>query len=264
MRYAVAAIAAGAAYLAVSMPRLPSISARVGSYLRPSSLDRGAEPSRARRWLHGEQMGNRLIATGAGVLTGLLLAQGDLFLQGPGRATLPLAALGGLAGWLVYGMRRSTVEQRRGRRLRFELPVVADTIALHIVAGESVGTAIERFVETSGGVAAAELDMVLSDHRGGLSLTEALQQAGRTTADQEAQRLYTLLAHAHDTGGRLADSLTDLSSDYRAALSRDLTAEGGKRALATYGPVLALMVPVTLLFLLYPTLAGLKDLAGNP
>jgi hypothetical protein len=47
-------------------------------------------------------------------------------------------------------------------------------------------------------------------------------------------------------------------------LARDLTAEGGKRALATYGPVLALMVPVTLLFLLYPTLAGLRSLAGSP
>ena len=76
--------------------------------------------------------------------------------------------------------------------------------------------------------------------------------------------MYTLLTHAHDTGGRLADALADLSTDYRAMLARYLTAEGGKRALATYGPVLALMVPVTLLFLLYPTLAGLRSLAGNP
>ncbi len=39
---------------------------------------------------------------------------------------------------------------------------------------------------------------------------------------------------------------------------------GGRRALTTYGPVLALMVPVTLLFLLYPTLVGLRSLAGDP
>ena len=74
----------------------------------------------------------------------------------------------------------------------------------------------------------------------------------------------TLLAHAHDTGGRLADALGDLGTDYRASLARDLTAEGGRRALTTYGPVLALMVPVTLLFLLYPTLVGLRSLAGDP
>lgn len=264
MRYAIAAMAAGAVYLAVSLPRLPRISARVGDYLSPSRVQPVPKPSWRLQWLRGERVANRLIATGAGVLAGLLLGQGDLFLQGPGRSTLPLALLGGLGGWLVYGMHRSTVEQRRGRRLRFELPVVADTLALHIVAGESVGTAIERFVKESDGVAADELNEVLSEHHGGASLTEALQQAGRLTSDDEAQRLYALLAHAHDTGGRLADSLIDLSTDYRAALSRDLTAEGGKRALATYGPVLALMVPVTLLFLLYPTLAGLRSLAGNP
>ncbi|MCL1692074.1 MAG: pilus assembly protein TadB, partial [Actinomycetia bacterium] len=73
-----------------------------------------------------------------------------------------------------------------------------------------------------------------------------------------------LLAHAHDTGGRLADALGELGTDYRAALARDLTAEGGRRALTTYGPVLALMVPVTLLFLIYPTLVGLRSLAGDP
>lgn len=73
--------------------------------------------------------------------------------------------------------------------------------------------------------------------------------------------MYDLLGHAHRTGGRLADALADLAVDYRASLARDLTAEGGRRALAAYGPILALMVPVTLLFLMYPTLAGLGALS---
>jgi tight adherence protein C len=265
MRFVIAAISAGAVYLAVSLPTRQRISVRVGDYLNPSrNLRVSARSTLLLDWIQGEHTVNRLIATAAGVLAGLLVAQGDLFVQGRGRSALPLALLGGIGSWLVFGMHRSANAQRRGRRIRFELPVVADTLALHIVAGESVGTAIERFVEESDGVAADELSSLLSTHQGGLSLTEALQQAGTATADDEAQRLYALLAHAHDTGGRLAESLTELSTDYRAALSRDLTAEGGKRALATYGPVLALMVPVTLLFLMYPMLAGLRSLAGNP
>ena len=265
MRFLVAAVAAGAVYLAVSLPRRERITVRVGDYLNPARrapvIGAFEQPL---RWLQGEGVVNRALAGAAGALVGLLLAQGDLFVQGPGRSALPLALLGGMSGWLIYGMHRSTVEQRRSKRLRFELPVVSDTLALHIIAGESVGTAIQRYVEESNGVAAEELDAILANHHGGLGLTEALQQAARDTADEEAQRLYTLLAHAHDTGGRLAEALVDLSADYRAGLSRDLTAEGGKRALATYGPVLALMVPVTLLFLLYPTLAGLRSLAGSP
>ena len=265
MRYALALLGAAAVFIAVSHPGGRAISARVGDYLKPgdATQDRGRAET-VMDWAVGAGMSGRVVAAGAGALAGVLLAQGDLFLTGPGRSVLPLAVLGAVAGWLLVGMHRSTARQRRSRRLRFELPVVADSLALHIIAGESVGTAIAHFVDSSEGVAADEFDAVLAAHQDGLSLSEALQRAGHRTADDEAQRLYTLLAHAHDTGGRLAESLIDLSSDYRAGLTRDLSAEGGRRALAIYGPVLAFMVPVTLLFLLYPTLAGLRSLAGSP
>jgi tight adherence protein C len=262
MRYAVALLAALAAFLVVSLPRPRPIAARVGDYLRPTGLETPS-PSRLAA-LTSTGVATRSSAAAGGALIGVLLAQGDLFVQGPGRATLPMALLGAATGWLVAGMYRSTQAQRRGRRLRFELPVVADTLALHVIAGESVGTAVAYFVSSSRGVASEEFADVLHAHDEGLGLSEALQHAGRVTSDEEARRLYSLLAHAHDTGGRLADALTELSADYRSALARDLTAEGGKRALATYGPVLVFMVPVTLLFLLYPTLAGLRSLAGSP
>ena len=264
MRYAVALLGAAAVFLAVSHPRGTKISARVGEYLKPSSAGVAGRTDAMLEWVMRERSSGRIVGAAAGGLAGALLAQGDLFVTGPGRSVLPLAVLGAVAGWLLVGVHRSTSRQRRSRRLKFELPVVADSLALHVIAGESVGTAIAQFVDSSEGVAAEEFGAVLTDHSDGLSLTEALQRAGRSTAVEEAQRLYTLLAHAHDTGGRLAEALTELSADYRAALGRDLTAEGGRRALATYGPVLAFMVPVTLLFLLYPTLAGLRGLAGNP
>ncbi len=265
MRYAIAFLFGIGMFLAVTLARPRRVTSRVGDYLNPDRHPASGEsPSRIIGSVQGEQMSNRLVATAAGALAGILMAQGDLFVEGPGRSVFPLGLLGGTAGWIVYGMHRSTLKQRRARRLRFELPVVADTIALHVIAGESVSTAIGGLVETSHGVAADEFRAVLEDHHEGRGLTEALQSASRETATEEAQRLYTLLAHAHDTGGRLAEALADLSTDYRAMLARDLTAEGGKRALATYGPVLALMVPVTLLFLLYPTLAGLRSLAGGP
>ncbi len=103
---------------------------------------------------------------------------------------------------------------------------------------------------------------IAADHRTGRGLPEALNLASARSAHAEAGRLYDLLGHAHRSGGRLADSLADLAVDYRAALARDLTAEGGRRALAAYGPILALMVPVTLLFLMYPTLTGLAALSS--
>jgi tight adherence protein C len=270
----VAALMVGAGIIMITTaPRSLRLVDRVGRYLRPDRSAHPAEDDHVDRrpaataglaWSTSELLLRRTAAAVGGAIVGLLLAQGDLVVEGPGSAMLPLAALGAAAGWLLFGMWLSTKRERRARRLRFELPVVTDAVALHIVAGESVATAVERFTNQSKGVVSQEFAFALEEVSNGRGIGEALQRNVQRTADPEAARLYTLLAHAHETGGRLADALAQLGADYRAALSRDLTAEGGRRALATYGPVLALMVPVTLLFLLYPTLAGLRSLAGSP
>jgi tight adherence protein C len=269
-----AALMAGVGILLITTTRSSAnLSTRIGRYLRPephrneTDMDSRREQPLADaglRWSRSELLLRRSAAAVAGAVVGILVAQGDLFVQGPGRSVLPLAALGAATGWLIFGMWLSTRRERRARRLRFELPVVTDAISLHIIAGESVATAVRRFAEQSSGVASEEITVALDEVASGRGIAEALQRNVRRTADPEAGRLYTLLAHAHDTGGRLADSLGELGADYRAALARDVTAEGGRRALTTYGPILALMVPVTLLFLLYPTIAGLRSLAGTP
>ncbi|MFV9671636.1 MAG: type II secretion system F family protein [Acidimicrobiia bacterium] len=265
-------LAAGILLIAMAGPAA-NLSERVGKYLRPAppptepdSKDIDHHPAAAAGldWSKGEIFLRRSGGAAVGGLVGALVSQGDLFIEGPGRSVLPLAALGAVTGWLVFGMWISTRRDRRARRLRFELPIVTDALSLHVIAGESVATAIQRYVDGSTGVAAEELQVAISEVEDGRGISDSLQRNTRRTADTEAARLYTLLAHAHDTGGRLADALGELGTDYRAALARDLTAEGGRRALTTYGPVLALMVPVTLLFLLYPTLVGLRSLAGDP
>ncbi len=274
MSVIVAAVAGLGVYLAVAGRRAPALTDRVAVYLRrpvsPSTADATPPevPVAVRHaglpWAAGSLRVRRLAAIAAGAFVGLLLAQGDLFLAGAGRSLPGFAALGSATGALLFSMWMTRRREQRAGRLRQELPVVADTVALHVVAGESVATALQMFARTASGVAADELGYVLDRYREGRSLPEALLQATRDTVHDDAARLYTLLGSAHETGGRLADSLAELARDYRAGLARDLTAEGGKRALAVYGPILALMIPVALLFLIYPTLTGLGDLSAGP
>jgi hypothetical protein len=113
------------------------------------------------------------------------------------------------------------------------------------------------------GVTVEELSAVLDGLDDGGGLASSLTAAGRTSAHKDGRRLYDLLGHAHESGGRLATMLAELAVDLRAGIERDLSAEGGKRAVASYGPILALMVPTALLFLLYPTLFGLRELSGT-
>jgi len=200
----------------------------------------------------------------AGAFSGILLAQGDLFLAEAGRSVLPLSLAGAAGGWFAWSARRSTLSERRSLRLRHELPLVADALALHTLAGESVAFALGALVEETDGVASDEFRSVLGMHSEGQGLVEALTEGKRCTAHAEAARLYEALIHAHTSGGRLADALSDLAIDFRASISSDLTSEGGRRAVTSYGPILALMVPTALLFLLYPTLLGLRALSGAP
>ncbi len=274
MSAVLAAVAGLGVFLIVAGNRAPALADRVAVYLRrPAREPAGdpaapAVPSAARHaglaWSAGSLRARRAAAMAAGAFVGLLLAQGDLFLAGPGRSLPGFAALGGATGALGFSMWMTRRRERRTELLRQELPVVADTVALHVVAGESVATALDMFTRAASGVAVDELSLALDRYREGRSLPEALQQATRETVHDDASRLYTLLGSAHETGGRLADGLAELARDYRAGLARDLTAEGGKRALAVYGPILALMIPVALLFLIYPTLTGLGDLSGAP
>jgi len=257
-----ALLAAGAVFLLGTAGRRLAVGERLASYLSPAAGSPRPLPAGKIRHAVPAAVASRLGAAGAGLAGGWLLSSGNLFVEpAPGSAPA-LLALGAGAGLLGQRLHRRHAAEARALRLRRELPTVADTLALSVLAGESVAGAVEHFAAGSQGVAAEEMGAIAADHRSGRGLPEALNLASTRSAHAEAGRLYDLLGHAHRSGGRLADSLADLAVDYRAALARDLTAEGGRRALAAYGPILALMVPVTLLFLMYPTLTGLAALSS--
>jgi len=258
MTFVLAAFVSGAMFLLVTGGRPASLSDRVGLYLlvpnRTESENRVAARGVAAPWLPA--------AIGGGLI-GALAAQGDLFLAGGGRSVPALVIVGAVGGYFVWSVRRTNAQQRKARRFQLELPVVSDAIALHVVAGDSVSSALARVAAQMHGVAIEEIRAVLALVNRGEGLAEALLEASRVTAHKDGRRLYDLLGHAHESGGRLATMLSELAVDLRAGIERGLSAEGGKRAVAAYGPVLALMVPTALLFLLYPTLLGLRELTGT-
>jgi Flp pilus assembly protein TadB len=259
MRIVASLLAGASVALVVSSFRPPDLGSVVGRYLAPAE---DTDLPRTRRvsdvsWVPWVV---------AGVIVGLLIAQGDMLSAGVERPPLLLGLLGGASGWILFSVRRTNARERRSRSFRLEVPVLADALALHVVSGESVSSAILYLVESTDGVGSEELASVLGriDDGAEMGLAESLMTAAATTAHEDGRRLYELLAHAHVSGGRLADALIELASDLRSEVERDLTAESGRRMVATYGPVLMLMVPTALVFLLYPTLVGLRVLAGTP
>jgi len=170
MNIAVAFVLAVGVLLIVLANHTTDLSERVGRYLRPTSpssesdsdsIDETPAADAGLGWSKHEILLRRSAAAAAGGIIGALVSQGDLFVEGPGRSVLALTALGAAAGWLGFGMWMSTRKDRRARRLRFELPTVTDALSLHIIAGESVATAIQRYVDESTGVASEEFQVAI-------------------------------------------------------------------------------------------------------
>ncbi len=257
----VLAVAIGVAVFSVAMwqPR-GALTDRLAPFL---DRNRSAEDARPATRMHLTVHAGVAWALLGGFI-GLLVAQGDLFVGGPGRSVVGFAAAGAGLGYLGWRIRASSVKRTKDRRFRLELPVVTDALTMQIVSGESVGTAIQHVASASTGEVTASFERVLARTASGASVPASLLEEARNVPHQDGRRLLETLAHAHTHGGRLGDSLADLSTDFRAGIERDLTSEGGKRAVAAHGPVLALMVPTALLFLLYPTVVGLRALSGSP
>ncbi|RBY89692.1 pilus assembly protein TadB [Blastococcus sp. TF02A-30] len=165
--------------------------------------------------------------------------------------------VGGVLGrdwWLTQQV------SRREELLLAEFPVVAELLALAVTAGESPTAAIARVTRLSGGELARELGGALGRARAGVPLTEALQEvADRTSLDPLARFIDGLLV-AIERGTPLAEVLRAQAADVREAGKRRLLEAGGRKEIGMMVPVVFLVLPVTVLFALYPGLISIVSL----
>jgi tight adherence protein C len=173
-----------------------------------------------------------------------------------------LVCLAGLVGgvlgrdwWLTQQV------QRREELLLAEFPVVAELLALAVTAGESPTAAIARVTRLSGGELARELGGALGRARAGIPLVEALQQlADRTSLDALARFVDGVIV-AIERGTPLAEVLRAQAADVREASKRRLLEAGGRKEITMMIPVVFLVLPVTVLFALFPGLISIVSLA---
>ena len=109
--------------------------------------------------------------------------------------------------------------------------------------------------------AGARAGAALGRARAGVPLVEALQQvADRTSLDALARFIDGLLV-AIERGTPLAEVLRAQAADVREAGKRRLLEAGGRKEIAMMVPVVFLVLPVTVLFALFPGLISIVSLA---
>ncbi|GIG53511.1 type II secretion system F family protein [Demequina activiva] len=151
--------------------------------------------------------------------------------------------------------------RRRSRRLMLELPTVAELLALAVAAGESAQSALERVASSTSGELSRELTDALARVRAGARLPAALTSMADANELPALRRFADGVSTAIERGTPLAEVLRAQAQDVRAAGQQELMEEGGRREIAMMVPVVFLILPVTVVFAVFPGLVAI-DLGG--
>lgn len=171
---------------------------------------------------------------------------------------LVVVASAAVTGAVARDLALSREVQRREARLLAELPTVAELLALAVSAGEGVLAALERVCRLTRGELSGELGRALAAARTGTPLPRALQSVGERTGLPALRRFVDGIATAVERGTPLAEVLRAQAQDVRSEGRQALMEEGGKREIAMMIPVVFLILPVSVVFAVFPGLVSIR------
>jgi tight adherence protein C len=189
-----------------------------------------------------------------GLLAGLALA---VLAAARGSATRPaeflvIALVLAVAGVLARDRMLTVSVARRERRMLAEFPTIAELLALAVGAGEGAVGALARVTSLAGGELATELGRALADARSGVNLVTALERMAARTSLPVLARFVDGLAVAVERGTPLAEVLRAQAVDVREEGRRRLLETAGRKEIAMLLPVVFFVLPVTIVFALFP------------
>lgn len=139
-----------------------------------------------------------------------------------------------------------------------EFPTVAELLALSVTAGDSAHGALERVVTTANGELAYEFNLVLRDIRSGDTLSSALKSCSDRLKLNSVERFITGLTVAHERGTPLATVLHAQAMDVRELTKRELLEVAGKKEINMLVPLIFGIMPLTVVFAVFPGLSLLN------
>lgn len=160
----------------------------------------------------------------------------------------------GIGGALGRDYLLSRQVKSREQAMSAEFPTIAELLALAVSAGETPLAALERVTHSSAGVLSEELSRTLADVRSGIPLPSALSALAHRTEVPSIARFTDGVATAIERGTPLAEVLRAQAQDARSSGHQLLMEIGGKKEIAMMIPVVFLLLPITVLFALFPGL----------
>lgn len=242
-------------HTASSWERLKSMFARglggsdaLALRLAQAGIDEAPASFRAR------QLGWAVTGFGVGCVLVVILAL-------TGRMTPPAAVLPLLvaaAGAIVVDVLLSSRVKSRLGRLSDELPTTLEFLALCLSAGEGFLDALRRVAAIGSGELTQELRQVVLAVGTGSPLADALAEMGARLRLPGLSRAVDQVIAALEHGAPLAGVLHSQAADAREDAKRVLIEQAGRREIYMMLPLVFLILPLSVLFAVFPGLFILR------
>ena len=196
-----------------------------------------------------------LIGAALGIVLAIAAARDDAPFVPVAVVAIAAGAVGGIAAadaLLAHAARR------RAARIAEEFPTVVEFLALSVAAGESILDALRRVARTGSGELAGEIERVVRRAAAGHPFAAALAELRDGLEIPAVGRLVDQILAALDRGTPLAEVLRAHALDARDESKRRLLEAAGTREVAMLVPLVFLILPVTVLFAVWPGLMVLQ------
>ncbi len=161
-------------------------------------------------------------------------------------------------GYLLLLSHRQRQEFTRTREnLEAEFPAIVELIAILIVAGESPSRALERVAQRTESQLTVHIREAVEVLRSGGSISQALDALARGTQSLAIRRFCDALLIALERGTPLSDVLHRQVEDIRSQNQVELIKRAGRAEIALMVPVVFLILPISILFALWPSYLAL-------
>ena len=177
------------------------------------------------------------------------------------------AILGLISGDRASKKNQSNKSKKRIRALRNDFPYFAEYLALCVTAGLSPVMSIKKILENDlsdsfSKALFSELNQFLSEIHDGKSTTFALDELAKRINIPEIYRFVDALIVTMERGTPLASVLRQQAVDLREAQRREVLDLGNKAEVKMMVPVVFLILPVSILFALWPSLYQLNQMSA--
>ena len=199
-----------------------------------------------------------LLATGAGLLPFLALFMILIDLV----PAIGLSIFFGIGTYLLYDKYLSTQVKRQREVIEAEFPAIIEMITLSIAAGETPISAFARIAERSKSSLADEFKKVVKDVKSGRPFHESLDHMGRNLKSSTIRRFIDALVMATVRGAPIVEVLHRHVAEARVNQRNLVMDKAGKAETMMMVPIVFLILPISVLFALWPSINQLSFFAS--